>query len=754
MPFQLQYGVRTINPTYVHEWAGPYSGVDETTAKALANATIPSPVRLQGLEVVLIWGGVPYKYWYKNGIADGDLVPMVTGSALEVQDEGTPVVNPTDTINFIGSAVTVTNPSPGQANVTINAPGTCDHYTVDIAESTFRIDNLTYTNSSSILRMYSGGTTWVSDIWNNSVQSCDNFGNIINIDKPGNSVRFAIPLSTDLYVGDTIKFCGVVGEEQWFNGSFIVYTVSYFKCSDITSDTITSISPTTLISPTIVYLTHSTASDQGGACFESEVILGQDFLACDTYFIIGISGGNPTNSNTTEYVTFSLSATKYCSSTPQPPVYNLRIRSCCDLSYVEVIADNGTPIGGSFLDGEGNCFSVIALTTDPITGSRTVNASYLDCDACLIDNPCPSNLQIEPCCFPGSFIFTSALPGVNIGDSFVDTDGNCWKAVLTTSSPTTGTVYVDTLYPSDDCSACVSANECPTYVLLESCCNLGSGYTSLQDLGGGAYYPCTFVDQFGFCWTIPYIVPGGTPIIPNLGFLNCISVTAPNLDCSSCTCPSSDIYYTLKNCCDGSLEVALLSPSYGVGRVLAIIAQEKAGCFEIISWSTTGTSTLTSLTVNAVYNPGDCQNCLTSPIRKENYFAYCPQKQCCDGEPGTTSGYCRTYMNSSGGDRYITGWGCDGTWYYNYLVPDATSICLASEFYEQLGTPVDFCCFRITNDSTSQLLRLAECTVLCDGTIGPIDLDPLTSVCVRCFKIVDGYQNVPYTISEIGICVP
>jgi len=108
MPFQLQSAIRTLNPVLLHEWAGPYSASTESAAKSLANSTIPTGVRLIGLEVVLIIAGVPKKYWYGTGTSNSDLIPMPAGSSLIIKDEGTTLTSAATSINFTGSGVTAT----------------------------------------------------------------------------------------------------------------------------------------------------------------------------------------------------------------------------------------------------------------------------------------------------------------------------------------------------------------------------------------------------------------------------------------------------------------------------------------------------------------------------------------------------------------------------------------------------------------------------------------------------------------------
>ena len=71
--FQLPFGIQPLNPIPVDSWSGPYEGLTLNEAVAAANASIPSAVRFQTMEVRLVVNGVAKKYWYKYGVADSDL---------------------------------------------------------------------------------------------------------------------------------------------------------------------------------------------------------------------------------------------------------------------------------------------------------------------------------------------------------------------------------------------------------------------------------------------------------------------------------------------------------------------------------------------------------------------------------------------------------------------------------------------------------------------------------------------------------
>ena len=72
--FQLPFGIQPLNPVPTDSWSGPFEGNTAYAAISAANAAIPSGVRFKSLEVRLIVNGSAAKYWYKDGVLDGNLV--------------------------------------------------------------------------------------------------------------------------------------------------------------------------------------------------------------------------------------------------------------------------------------------------------------------------------------------------------------------------------------------------------------------------------------------------------------------------------------------------------------------------------------------------------------------------------------------------------------------------------------------------------------------------------------------------------
>ena len=79
--FELPTGVQVQNPVPVDAWSGPYTGASVNDAKALANSSIPSVIRFQTMEVRLIVGSQGYKYWYRGGTLDTDLVEFSSAAS-------------------------------------------------------------------------------------------------------------------------------------------------------------------------------------------------------------------------------------------------------------------------------------------------------------------------------------------------------------------------------------------------------------------------------------------------------------------------------------------------------------------------------------------------------------------------------------------------------------------------------------------------------------------------------------------------
>jgi hypothetical protein len=118
---QLPFGIQPVNPVPVDSWSGPFTGSIDTveSAKISANASIPAAIRFQSMEVRLIVSGTSRKFWYRDGIADADLVEFASGgssgtpggssSHIQFNDSGVFGGSPNLTFNSTTSTLSTQN---------------------------------------------------------------------------------------------------------------------------------------------------------------------------------------------------------------------------------------------------------------------------------------------------------------------------------------------------------------------------------------------------------------------------------------------------------------------------------------------------------------------------------------------------------------------------------------------------------------------------------------------------------------------
>ena len=291
---------------------------------------------------------------------------------------------------------------------------------------------------------------------------------------------------------------------------------------------------------------------------------------------------------------------------------------------------------------------------------RFVDTPYQDCAACLIANPCPMNLTVESCCSGQSESFTGSLPGINLGDTFIDTYGFCWNVTAETSGPITGLVIVDSI--TTDCQTCITTpGACPDVYNLRSCCEVRVNlFTTLDLLGSGVIGGDTFMDQYGYCWTIsPTPQPGYTV---NAAFIQAVTNYGPGacqtclLDLNNCTVP---VIYKIQNCCSGIIEYVSYDFGLNVDDVInisTIVTPTEFTCYTVLDWDDTSTPTITIDTFNGVYK--DCKECIDKIGGCPNfYIAY----DCLTDFPAVVYTTIPEFL-PEGGYSFITN---DGTCYYS-----------------------------------------------------------------------------------------
>jgi len=560
-----------------------------------------------------------------------------------------------------------------------------DHIKVATLASSFITSNgPDNTNSYAFI---GGEYSWMSNPTNKNAVALG--GNILNVQTGLPS--FAIILPVDVDVNDVITLKGIAhgsGQKDPITRipakcQFSI-GVSYVDCNDFSSSQDAVINTFTLIP---AKLFPSQGSANFNICFSLETT--DVTLPAGTLLYVGVNC--PTNNidGLTAQCNFSytLDITKSCA--PIPVITNVRIQNCCEQAVFEVISLNtqNLPASGSFSDTEGNCWTIIGITSDPVDTVRFVADPYQDCDACLIANPCPSNLTVESCCSGQSESFTGSLPGINVGDTFIDTYGFCWNVTEETSGPITGLVIVDSI--TTDCPTCITApGACPDIYEIRSCCQgvvasldsndgpmvAGAGaqignllFTTLDLLGSGVVGGDTFMDQYGYCWEIslspapPFF--GATvnaafiQAVTNYGsFESACQTCLTNLN--NCDVP---VIYKVQNCCSGIIEYVEATFGFLVDDAMSIsttVTPSIYECYKIIEWDNTTTPTITIDSFDGL-SPG-CNKC---GVCSNFYIA-----KSCDGltVDKVFYGQCRIFPSEPGEpDYYQTFYGDDNICYYS-----------------------------------------------------------------------------------------
>ena len=440
-------------------------------------------------------------------------------------------------------------------------------------------------------------------------------GNILNV--PTDSASMAIILPVDVDVNDIITLQGVaygVGEGG-ANCQFLI-GVSYLSCEDFASAAHGGINTFTLIP---AELFPNAPKQEFNVCFYLETT--GVTLPAGTLLFVGVNCPTFYNPPAKCNFSYTLDITKSCA--PIPVITNVRIQNCCEQAVFEVISLNtqNLPASGTFSDTEGNCWTIIGITSDPIDTVRFVDTSYDDCALCLIDNPCPMNLVVQSCCSGQPESFTGSLPGIVVGQTFLDTYGFCWNVSDETSGPITGLVIVDSAY--ENCETCtLSPGACPDVYELNSCCHLiFKLYTTLDLLGSGVIGGDTFMDQYGYCWTISPIPEPGNNV--NAAFIQ--AVTNYGLDaCETCILDIDNckvpVIYKVQNCCSGIIEYVEAQFGFNVNGTISFTTTATptiSDCYKVLDWDNTTTPTITIDTFNGVYK--DCRDCGSCP---NFYIAY------------------------------------------------------------------------------------------------------------------------------------
>ena len=403
-----------------------------------------------------------------------------------------------------------------------------------------------------------------------------------------------IPLPINLVADDRVTISGnavALGAGDIAALGYEVYLtvgVYYFNC---TTDSKLDRIPAYTFIPVENFL----LDGLGMTCFETSVTLGSNFDTHDTRFLVGFNistictdpGGceNPPFTPTTS-VSYTFDIERPCTAT----IDNFIIRNCCEPIIEELVHIPGLTVGNFHVDDEGNCWEVMSASKDVTNFTRNFVDIYGSCVECQAANACPNNLVIASCCVPGKELVSGSLPGLNLGDTFVDNNGLCWFVESETSAPISEeSITVDTEIIGT-CDLCKTTYPCPKFWVVYSCC--GQWFETIATnatLNAGD----SFVDTNGICWS----VAGESNTLPtNYNIVVDTVYPGPGV-CDVCTtanpCPT-EYFLTIRMCCDSDrIEVTSVPSelmSFSEGSIFSDLYKV---CWEVMSYSTSGVETYT-----------------------------------------------------------------------------------------------------------------------------------------------------------------
>jgi hypothetical protein len=423
-----------------------------------------------------------------------------------------------------------------------------------------------------------------------------------------------IPLPINLVAEDVVTIsgtavftnCKAYTELGWI--ITLQVGVNYFNCKI----------PDEIPSFTFIPLESFVLTNPGTVCFETNVTLGSNFDAHETRFLVGfnIIATCPTNDCENPPLINDLATVSYTFDIQRPCAVNTSesnfiIRNCCEPIITELVNIPGLQVGNFHVDDEGNCWEVIEASQDVTNFTRNFVDNYTSCVECQNANPCPNNLVISSCCVQGQEFVTGSLPGLEVGDTFVDNHGLCWFVSEETGAPISEeSIVVDTIIPGN-CEDCTAANPCPSFWFVESCCGqFREVIATTIPLNSGD----SFVDTNGICWQVAepaQKLPTNYDIVVDTVYTgsenNCLNCTTDSL------CPE-EYFLTIRACCDPDrIEVTSFPSAISESSVFM---DEYDICWEVMSYSTTGLVTypLNSEGIKGIYE--NCADCVNSGGRR------------------------------------------------------------------------------------------------------------------------------------------
>lgn len=306
------------------------------------------------------------------------------------------------------------------------------------------------------------------------------------------------------------------------------------------------------------------------------------------------------------------------------------------------------------------CNPSAACEVEPSIGYATVSYT-LD-----IERPCPAgpvtNFIIKNCCDTIIQELVN-IPGLVVGNFYVDDEYNSWEVISTSSDVTNFTRnFIQTFESCDECKTYVIANTtyedgCPENLVIKSCC-FPDGAEYVTGSLPALQINDVFADDNGLCWYVD--AETGAPITEES-----ITVGSPIYEnCDDCLdplvgnhpCPN---FYRIESCC---------ARMQGVVAIPGALIPDSAAFVDTngICWVVKATDpelpTMYGITpdpTKPIYTAGplpedNCTACISANLCPENY--YLKIRMCCDPD--------RVYQTEVPADFMIFN---EGTIFQDYL---------------------------------------------------------------------------------------
>jgi hypothetical protein len=471
-------------------------------------------------------------------------------------------------------------------------------------------------------QLYTGGevslmdytfSTWSADI--RDISFSYTAGNLVGTVK-ADGAAMGIPLPINLVPDDTVTISG----NAFFNNAnlyigvgwevSLIVGVYYFNCKEVIAEGARMF--------TFIPVSTAEFNNDGNACFNADVTLTSSFDFHDTRILVGYDiiatcpegCVTPAPDANVATVSYTLDVQRPCKAVSTSFI----IKNCCEGSITELVNIPGLVVGNFHVDNEGNCWEVIDTSTDVTNFTRTFVDNYTTCLECQDANPCPLNLTIQSCCVEGIEYVTGSLPGLVVGDTFVDNHGLCWYVNEESGAPISEESITVVSIIEGDCEVCTEDNPCPYFYYVLSCCTNIGGIIALPDLlsVGDA-----FVDTTGICWVVNKDNQNELPTMYGI-VVDTVYPIGEGDTCDECTlanpCPT-EYFITIKSCCDNDrVEVAQVPANYMIFSEGTVFRDYWGICWEVLSFNTTGIATFEIWSWNDE-EPGfssykECRECL------------------------------------------------------------------------------------------------------------------------------------------------